>query len=192
MKKRICLTITLACLSLAGLFAAEIGPATAGDPNGWVTRESLHFVFIYRERDRSFADDLLQVADQSYAVVCAYFGFEPKEKAKVVLYGDQDMPNFGGYCGPFPLRIALSAATSYSARTLLTHEFTHWMNAVRPTGFMYVLSNLFGRDLSFITLGLEFHFVEGITSFLDGERSDTWNEMLYKAPLLEERMYSSV
>lgn len=189
--KKISVSLILWLLvSCSALFALNESPVSSGQPDRWVTRDSQHFVFIYRERDRSFADDLIQVADVSYAVVCGYFGFEPQEKPKVILYGDQDTPSFGGYCGPFPLRIALSAATSYSARTLLTHEFTHWMNAVRPTGFMYVLSNVFGRDLSFISLGLEFHFVEGITSFLDGERSDTWNEMQYKAPLLEERMWT--
>lgn len=191
-----CLAAASCLLLLTGTAVAQgagasLAPAAVVPAAGpWLVRDSGHFRFIHRERDNGFVRDLEACADGVYRTVTGFWGYAPAGPVTVVIRGDQDSPPFGGGTIPFPLRIEIVTGTGYSAKTLLQHEFTHYVNATLPSGFFGVIAAVFGRDLGIAQLGVELHLLEGVTSLLDGDRTSPANEVLYKAPIIEQRMWA--
>jgi hypothetical protein len=176
---------------LAMALPAQATDAAAVPPAGpWLSLESGHYRFIFRGRDRDYVRDLVACGDEVFRTVTGFFGYAPPGLVPVIIRGDQESPPFGGGTSPFPLRIEMVAGSRYSAKTLLLHELTHYVNGLLPNGFFWVLGSVFGPDLNFAQDGLQLHMMEGFTSLLDGERSSPANEAWLRAAVLEERAWA--
>ncbi len=156
----------------------------------WMELRSNGFRFIYRTEDEFFAKKLASYALWVRTVAAGFFGYISPEEPVVVVQGSKDMPPWGGFFSPMPMRISISVALQRDPRGVFLHEFLHYTQASAPWGLFYDVSNVFGKDVRSANLVLGLHSLEGTTSYLDGNRSSVWNEMYYKAAILEDRMWS--
>ena len=190
------------CLVPALLFAATIVGASGLD---WLHRDTEHFTFIYREAHQYAVDELVVYAEDVYDEVTGLFESTP-ERVPVVLFGETDLAN--GYYSPAPPQHIglylpqptlpfLGARTGSWLRSLLVHELTHFVQANYERGLFYAIGTVFGRSLTGLSLGLvpPWH-TEGLavnteTIFSSGGRGrDPFFEMTYKAPIVEDRLFS--
>jgi hypothetical protein len=173
--------------------------------HGWLSAKTEHFTFIYRPEHQSAVDELAAFAEDVYDDVCRLFGSTPAH-VPVVLYGETDLAN--GYYSPAPPQHVglylpqptlpfLGARSESWLRGLLVHELTHFVQANFDRGLFHLTGTLFGRTLTGLSLGLvPLWHTEGLainteTVFTAGGRGrDPFFEMTYKAPVVEDRLFS--
>jgi hypothetical protein len=192
-------TIIMASIVLSSIFTLRtIGAqqlATGVDPSAgpWYERSDAHFRFVYKKADESLVEKYLAVSDDVYRIVTGYMQLEPKEKPVVFMYGAMDSPPFGGMTANSPMRIGLEAndAQVFSPKTLLMHEFTHYMEmSLGKSGvfgklispFMPEASKVFSLFLSDLSL-------DGATSFIDGYRRTELASLPVRAAVLEGQLW---
>ncbi len=191
----LCLLAVLCVLPLAGADQSMDdlrGPHPTDGP--WLVHEDGYFRFVYKAADRPFLEELLAVSKESYEIVSGYFKALPRRAPTVILYGTQDSPDYGGFAGPLPMRIGLVAPFSQtqSAKTLLVHEFTHYLQAERgDSGYLGMALRPFSPDAAnFLGNTLSEVSLEGTTSFLDGHRRSEFSLLPVRAAVMEGRMWN--
>jgi len=195
MKRLVTLVVALCTLSVA----------LAADELEWQSVETEHFTFIYRPAHQDAVNELVTFAEDVYSEVTDLFQSRP-EQIDVVLFGETDLAN--GYYSPAPpqhigLYVAqpslpwIGARTESWLRLLFVHELTHYVHANYERGVFSFLGTLFGRSLTGLSLGFTpLWTTEGIavnteTMFTNGGRGrDPFFEMEYKAPVVEDRLWS--
>lgn len=190
----VCVLAALCALPLAAEDQSPValtGPHPLDGP--WLVHEDGYFRFVYKEADLPFLEKLLSVSKESYEIVSGYFKALPRRAPTVILYGTQDSPDYGGFAAPLPMRIGLVAPFSQtqSAKTLLVHEFTHYLQAERgDSGTLGMAIRPFSPDAAnFIGTGLSEISMEGTTSFLDGYRRSEYSLLPVRAAVMEGRMW---
>ncbi len=193
--------LTALLVAIAGITTAE----ARSDSLRWYSYSTRHFTFIYRAAHRAAVDELSSFADEVYSEVTSFFGSDPGH-VPVVVYGETDLAN--GYYSPAPpqhigLYVAQPSLPWTGARTeswlrlLLVHELTHYVHANYDSGLFSLLGTVFGRSLrGFFIAFAPIWTTEGLavnteTIYTAGGRgSDAFFEMLYKAPVVEERIFN--
>ncbi len=186
------------------LIAAVATPLVASDLH-WHSHSTKHFTFIYRAPHQAAVDELVSFADEVYAEVTRFFGSDAGHVPAVV-FGETDLAT--GYYSPAPPQhIGLlvvqpslpwvGAGTESWLRLLLVHELTHYVQANYDRGFFRGLGTMFGRSLSGLFLGVTPRWTtEGLavnteTIYTGGGRGrNPFFEMLYKAPVVEDELFS--
>lgn len=178
--------------------------AQAGDLD-WLSADTDHFTIVFRERHRYAANEVLAFAEEVYDEVTGFLGAAP-DHVPVVLFGETDLAN--GYYSPAPpqhigLYIAqptlpfLGARTDSWLRALFVHELVHFVHANYRPGLFYTVGSILGRSITGLSLGLapgwhtEGLAVNAETILTSGGRGrDPFFEMTYKAPTVENRLFS--
>ena len=183
-------------LPLAVLFASE--------PMRWVQSETEHFIFIFEPSSQAAVDELTGFCEDVYDKVTGFLDSYPK-KIPCVVTDRVDYAN--GFTTVMPARLILIVAAPYSAefitpaeswlKFLLTHELTHFVHLSMSGGIFSTLSSVFGGDVAFgNSVFLPGWMTEGITTELEtrftqgGRGRSAFFEMQYKAPILEEKLFS--
>ncbi|MFW6288795.1 MAG: TolB family protein [Spirochaetota bacterium] len=191
-------------VTLVVSFCALAGAVTA-DELAWQSVDTEHFTFIYRRAHQESVNELVTFAEDVYNEVTGFLDSRP-EQIDVVLFGETDLAN--GYYSPAPpqhigLYVAqpslpwIGARTESWLRLLFVHELTHFVHANYERGIFSLLGTLFGRSITGLSLGFTpLWATEGIavnteTMFTGGGRgTDPFFEMQYKAPVVEDRLWS--
>jgi hypothetical protein len=131
---------------------ADMPGLSAPDPAAgpWLERSDDYFRFIYKRVDEALVEKYLGISQDAFETVTGYLGALPKEKPLVIIYGTMDSPLFGGFTAPLPMRIGLVAGQSsyYSPKSLLMHEFTHYLVADKAkSGWLGRIAEIFSPDL---------------------------------------------
>lgn len=160
----------------------------------WRVVEDEWFRYVYKDADEPFLAECMSVARESFEIVTGFFKALPSRKPTIILYGSQDSPSLGGFAGPMPMRIGLVAPGSQisSAKTLVVHEYTHYLQSERgDSGGYGALVRLFNPSLgNFMGCTLSEISIEGTTSFLDGSRRREFSMLPVRAAVLEGRMWT--
>ncbi len=192
-------------IRLAVLAFLSLSPLYGDEPyRGWEQTETEHFRFIYEKKDEASVEELLTFCEEVYANVAGYFNYYP-EKVTCVIRGRLDIAN-GSYAAmpnrinlyvPSPSGPWLGSKTENWLKALLTHELTHYIHLTYNKGFMYILGEIFGRDLRVVQAGFQPGWmIEGITVALETEFSrggrgrNPFFELYWKAPIIEDRLFS--
>lgn len=188
-----------------GLAILVVSALHAAPDLQWHSTDTEHFTFVYRAEHRWAADHLVGFAEEVYSDVTTFFESTP-DRVDVVVYGESDLAN--GYYSPAPpqhigLYVAqptlpfLGARTESWLRSLLVHELTHFVHANYDRGLFHILGSVFGRSLSGLSLGLvPLWTTEGLAINAEtmlgpgGRGRDPFFEMKYKAPIVEDRLFS--
>ena len=189
----------LSCIPLWANPAGSLEP----DFHGWVRAETVHFTFLYEQRDADSVGQLVSFAEDVYQNVTDLLGSRP-DHVWVVVAGRVDLANAVTY--PFPPHITLYLAppseplagldASSYLRLLLAHELSHYVNFEHGNGFFASLSTIFGPVVKEGNAAfLPTWFLEGIathseTAFTDGGRGrNPFFEMEPRAFALERRFF---
>ncbi len=192
-----------ALAALAVCFTASLAAQSAPYEGRLETRTE-HFRFIYEPRDRAAVEELVTYADEVYRNVTAYFDHRPR-MIDVIVNGRTDFAN--GSFAPAPNRITLYVASPtenfLGARTeswlkaVFTHELTHYVHLTDPRGLFGTISRFVGEFAQLLNWPfMPGWMVEGITTdretaYTEGGRGRSVPfEMTYKAPILEDRLFS--
>ena len=181
-------------------------PLLAEEPyEGWQQIKTQHFQIIFEPKTYQYAQEIASFADEVYADLTTLLAHAPKELIPVVVTDRTARAN--GYYSPAPHRIMLfvtSPSTRFMGsrtpswlRALLTHELTHYIHLTSPVGPARFLTPLFGPTTPAMNVPLmPGWWVEGITTYAEstyseGGRGDApFFELAYKAPMLEDNMWS--
>jgi len=172
---------------------------------GWQQIQTQHFQLIFEPKTLEYAEEIASFADEVYAELTVLLAHAPKERIPVVITDRTSRAN--GYYSPAPHRIMLfvtSPSTRFMGsrtpswlRALLTHELTHYIHLTSPVGPASFLTPIFGPTTPALNVPLmPGWWVEGITTYTEstyseGGRGDApFFELAYKAPLLEDEMWS--
>lgn len=196
---------TILCAALLAVTAVIASADSPADSLRWYSHSTEHFTFIYRTAHQPAIDELSSFADEVYAEITGFFGSDPGH-VPVVVYGETDLAN--GYYSPAPpqhigLFVAqpslpwVGASTGSWLRLLLVHELTHYVHANYDRGLFRLLGTVFGRSLGGLFIGFApIWTTEGLavnteTIYTSGGRGrDPFFEMLYKAPVVENRLHN--
>lgn len=192
-----------AVVALAGALALAALPVALPAAE-WRRAETGHFQIVYETKDQATADELAAICEDVYAKVTGFFRSYPA-KVPVVIRGRLDYAN--GLSAVFPARLELivtapswpwmGSRTESWMRVLLTHELAHFVQLGMDRGVFHGLSKVFGGDARFGPgIFLPGWLVEGPpialeTRFSGGGRGrNAFHEALYKAPVMEGRLFS--
>jgi hypothetical protein len=130
--------------------------ASAVDPNlHWRTLQSQHFILVYHDGEEQLAHHMLDVAEQTHALLDPWLGWTPEERVQLVLTDHEDLSN--GETTPFPrdnVQLFVSPPDDVDSledfddwfRLLITHEYTHVLQLDKATGVPADLRGVFGRN----------------------------------------------
>ena len=184
---------------------AFVAVTTGASDLRWYSHSTEHFTFIYRTEHRWAVDELASFADEVYDQITDLFGSSAGH-VPVVVFGETDLAN--GYYSPVPPQhIGLyvvqpslpwvGAKTESWLRLLLVHELTHYVQANYDRGLFRSVGAVLGRSLTGLSIALTAIWTtEGIAVNTEsiytsgGRGSDPFFEMLYKAPVVENRLFS--
>jgi hypothetical protein len=172
---------------------------------GWEQISTAHFQIIFEPQDYAHAQEVASYADEVYLQLSKLLDHSPKEKIPVVITGRTAMAN--GYFSPIPARIILfttSPSTRFMGsrtpdwlRSVFVHELTHYIHLTSPVGPASFLTPIFGPAIPAMnTPFMPGWWIEGITTYTEstysiGGRGDApFFELAYKAPLIEDEMWS--
>ncbi len=185
------------------LASAAAGAETPFTGRSHITTE--HFQIIFEHHDERYAQEIAQYADEVLKELSDILGYMPSETIPVAIAGRTALAN--GFYSPMPHSITLFV-TSPSTRflgsrtsdwlySLFVHELIHYVHLTEPKGPPRLLAPIFGPDIKAMnTAFMPGWWIEGIatygeTVFADGGRGeDPRFSMFWRAPLLEDRMWS--
>lgn len=178
---------------LPSLGAEDLPTGTDPSAGPWLERSDGHFRFVYKKADEALAEKYLAASDEVFRIVTGYLGITPKGEPVVILYGAMDSPPFGGFMAALPMRIGLESndAQAFSPKTLLMHEFTHYMEAsLGKSGGLFKLAAPFMPEAPMAyAMNLSDLSLEGATSFIDGYRRSEYASLPIRAAVIEGRMW---
>jgi hypothetical protein len=197
-KSTLLVIITLMAVCLTVLYANE-------PYSGWEQISTTHFQIIFEPHDHAYAQEVASYADTVYLQLSELLDHSPKEKIPVVIAGRTARAN--GYFSPIPARISIfttSPSTRFMGsrtpdwlRSVFVHELTHYIHLTSPVGPASFLTSIFGPAIPAMNTPLmPGWWIEGITTYTEstyalGGRGDApFFELAYKAPLLEDNMWS--
>ena len=180
-------------------------PPTATEYHGRREIRTEQFRIIYESGYEEAAREVYGFSKEVYEVVTGFFGYEPRERIPVVIWGGTAEAN--GYFTPIPSSIHLfvtapsddfiGVETENWLRLLFIHELVHYIHLTEPHGFVGAMSRVFGRTLMAVnTAFMPGWYIEGIAVYLEtrftegGRGREPVFETRYKAPVLEGEMWS--
>lgn len=163
---------------------------------GELIHETQHFRIIYSEDTKSIANNIIEIAEEEYDRLKAFFGEDPN--FNIPIYVDEEIKQFNAYLSTYPSNHILYYSAwvfpsifngSDTVRYILRHELTHtFCNTMK--GLSAKITTLFGDSYNF---PFYLHFLdfitEGIavyTESMDGK--GRLNDPVYKAPLIQARL----
>jgi hypothetical protein len=178
---------------------------TDRNPDAWLQTETEHFTFIFKEKDGSAVDEILNYAEDVYRDITTYFDSYPEE-IRCIILGNSDEPS--GYFSPVPphhMGLGIHAPTYPLAGSkteswlelVFTHELTHYIHLTSEYGTIHAFSRIFGNGISsafafflpgWMTEGIAVEFETLYTA--GGRGRNPFFEMLYKAPVIEDRFFT--
>lgn len=163
---------------------------------GELIHETQHFRIIYSEDTKSIANNIIEIAEEEYDRLKAFFGEDPN--INIPIYIDDEVKSFNAYLSTYPSNHILYYSAYFSPsifdgsdtiRNILRHELTHtFCNTMK--GLSAKITTLFGDSYNF---PFYLHFLdfitEGIavyTESMDGK--GRLNDPVYKAPLIQAKL----
>lgn len=171
---------------------------------GFRQEQTEHFTFIFEPRDRGAVDVLLPYAEEAFVELGRFLDYQP-DNIPVVIRGRTDQANGYFTFGPKHISIFvaspttqfLGARTESWLRAVFVHELAHFLHLAEPVGVFGKIGRVFG-DLTtaWNLILLPGWMLEGITTNVETELTEggrgrnPFFELLYKAPILEDEMFS--
>ena len=122
---------------------------------GELIHETQHFRIIYSEDTKSIANNIIEIAEEEYDRLKAFFGEDPN--INIPIYIDDEVKSFNAYLSTYPSNHILYYCAwvfpsifngSDTVRYILRHELTHtFCNTMK--GLSAKITTLFGDSYNF-------------------------------------------
>ncbi len=157
----------------------------------WEEIKSPHFSVYYHQGEESFAQKIVNFAEEVYPRITTDLGYKPTSKTPIIIKNYDDTS--GGYTSLLEGKIVIQAQSDpfsssgdlYWAREVIAHEFTHIVT------FAAIEESLFPLRRLMANLILPMWFIEGLAEY-EGEEWHSLKEMVVSDEASEEEIFKKL
>jgi len=158
----------------------------------WEQIKSPHFFVYYHQGEESFAQKIVNFAEEVYPHITTDLGYRPTSKTPIIIKNYDDTS--GGYTSLLEGKIVVQAQSDpfsssgdlYWAREVIAHEFTHIVTFTASGG-----ESVIPLRRSIVHLILPMWFIEGLAEY-EGEEWHSLKEMVVSDEASEGKIFKKL